>query len=170
MNDYGKTKLHGEHKVRELCSNYIIIRTNIFWSNVKPGKISSAEWIYNSLKNKNYITLFSDYTFSSISTECLGIIIMKLVKKNFFGIINAGSSSPFSKYEFGSQLAYQFCFDSSYIKKGLIENHSFTAKRSKRLDLDVGKLISLGISPPDLNLSLKKFTKSIINKKFNLIN
>ena len=45
LNEYGKSKLLGEKQVKRYCSNYIIIRTNIFGLSVKPGKVSSAEWI-----------------------------------------------------------------------------------------------------------------------------
>ena len=69
VNHYGKTKLEGELKIQQLCDEPLIVRTNIFGWNVKPGMISSAEWIYRSIKNKEEITLFSDYFFSSIYTD-----------------------------------------------------------------------------------------------------
>ena len=137
----------------------MILRTNIFGWNVKPGRVSSAEWIFNSLKNKDEITLFSDYTFSPISTVCLGNIIIQLVEENFSGIINVGSSMPCSKYEFGLQLAEEFCLETSCIRNGLMSNHSFLALRSNKLDLDVSKLIEMGIIPPDLRHSMRKFVE-----------
>lgn len=157
LNQYGKTKLLGEQKIQELCDDYLILRTNIFWWNAKPRRISSAEWIYNTLKNNDEITLFSDYTFSPISTVCLGNIIMQLVEKKFSGIINVGSSKPCSKYEFGLQLAEEFGLEKSCIIKGSMSNHSFSAVRSSKLDLDVNKLIGMDITPPDLRTSMKKF-------------
>jgi dTDP-4-dehydrorhamnose reductase len=157
LNQYGKTKLLGEQKIQELYNNYLILRTNIFGWNIKPGRVSSAEWIYNSLKNKDEITLFSDYTFSPISTVCLGAIIMHLVEIDSSGVINVGSSTPCSKYEFGLLLAVEFGQDTSYIRKGLMSDHSFPAIRSNKLDIDVSKLIEMGIAPPDLRHSMRKF-------------
>ncbi len=159
LNQYGKTKLQGEQIIQEVCNDYLILRTNIFWWNAKPGRVSSAEWIYHSLKNKDEITLFSDYTFSPISTVCLGNIIIQLVEENFSGIINVGSSMPCSKYEFGFQLAEEFCLETSCIRNGLMSNHSFPALRSNKLDLDVSKLIEMGITPPDLRHSMRKFVE-----------
>ena len=118
INQYGKTKLQGEQKVQELCTDYIIIRTNIFGRNVKLERISSAEWVYHSLKKGEEITLFTDYTFSPVYTEYLGEIIMQLVDIDFTGVINAGASTPCSKYDFGMQLAEEFGFDKSRIYKG----------------------------------------------------
>ncbi len=157
VNQYGTTKLQGEQKVRELCSDYIIVRTNIFGWNVKPGKISSAEWIYHSLNKGEEITLFNDYTFSPVYTECLGDVIMQLVEKDFTGVINVGSRTPCSKYDFGMQLAEEFGLNSLLIRKGSIADHSFSAPRFYKLDLDIRKLSGLGITSPNYKLSIRQF-------------
>ena len=159
MNKYGKTKLLAEKKVQEHCKNHIIVRTNIFGWNVKPGKISSSEWIYHSLKKGEKITLFSDYTFSPIYTEFLGEIIMELVEMDFKGIINVGSSRSCSKYNFGIQLAEEFGLNSFLIQKGSLDDHSFSAPRFRKLDLNVSKLSGLDIAPPGYRLSIKQFVK-----------
>lgn len=159
INQYGKTKLQGEFKVQELCTNYIIVRTNIFGWNVKPKRISSAEWIYGSLKKKKEITLFTNYTFSPIYTTFLGDIIMQLVDLNFTGIINVGSSTPCSKHDFGILLAEEFGLSSSLIRKGSIANHSFSAPRFHKLDLNIRKLSGLGITSPSYRISSRKFVR-----------
>ena len=159
VNQYGKTKLQGEQKIREIFTNHIIIRTNIFGWNVKAGRISSAEWIYNSLKNEQKITLFTDYIFSPIYTGCLGLILIQLVEKDFTGIINVGSSAPCSKYDFGIRLAEEFGLNSSVIQKGSISDHTFLAPRFHKMDLDTSKISSIGIESPDYNHSIKQFVQ-----------
>ena len=168
VNQYGKTKYLGEEKVAEHCPDCIIIRTNIFGWNIKPGKISSAEWIYNSLENGKEITLFDDYFFSPVYTKCLGEIIMQLVKIGFSGLINVGSPIPCSKYEFGKQLAKEFRFDHSPINKGSIYDHPFKADRARDLIMNIKKAISLGIEIPDYKASVNKFRVNqhlIINQR-----
>lgn len=160
VNQYGKTKLLGEQKVQDLCSNHLIVRTNIFGWNVKPGRVSSAEWIYNSLKNGEKITLFTDYIFSPVYTEYLGEIIMQLVEIDFSGIINAGSSEPCSKYTFGIQLAEEFEFDKSLIKKGSIDDYDFEAPRPKNITINTQRLTLLDITPPNYEKSIKKFNRN----------
>ena len=164
INQYGKTKLKGEQKVRELCNDYIIVRTNIFGWNIKLGRISSAEWIYSSLKKGEEINLFTDYTFSPVYTECLGDIIMQLVDKDFTGTINVGSSTPCSKYDFGMQLAEEFDFNLSWIQKESIANYSFSAQRFYKLDMDVRKLSELDILPIDYRISIKQFARGRIDQ------
>jgi dTDP-4-dehydrorhamnose reductase len=157
LNQYGKTKLKSEERVRELCTNHINVRTNIFGWNAKPGRVSSAEWIYNSLKDGKEITLFTDYTFSPIYTKFLGEVIIRLVESEFVGVINVGAPEPCSKYEFGLILAEVFGLDASYIRKGLKNDHTFFAPRGHRLDLNVSKLSSYGITAPDYLESVRKF-------------
>ena len=159
LNQYGNTKLQGEKKVQELCTDYIIVRTNIFGWNVKPGKISSAEWIYHSLKKGKEITLFTDYTFSPVYVGYLGEIVIQLVEKAFTGIINVGSPNPCSKYDFGITLAEECNIDSSPIQKGLMYDHSFSALRFRKLDLNVSKLSGLDITPPEYRLSIRRFVR-----------
>jgi len=160
LNQYGKTKYLGEQKVLEYCSDSIIIRTNIFGWNVKPDRVSSAEWIYNSLKNRKEITLFTDYTFSPIYTIYLGEIIMRLVDMDFTGVINVGSPITCSKYGFGIQLAEDFGFDKSLIKKGSINEHHFLAPRVKNLLLNTERLSDSGITAPNYETSIKKFKEN----------
>ena len=157
VNHYGKTKLEGELKIQQLCDEPLIVRTNIFGWNVKPGMISSAEWIYRSIKNKEEITLFSDYIFSPIHTIRLGEIIMELEGMGFTGLINAGSRNFCSKYDFGISLAEIFGLDSSYIQKGSISDHISLTRRPRSLILDVNKLINLGISMTPYQDCIKKF-------------
>ena len=52
LNQYGKSKYLAENIVLKTCKNGLIIRTNPFGWNIKSDRISSAEWIYQSLVNK----------------------------------------------------------------------------------------------------------------------
>jgi dTDP-4-dehydrorhamnose reductase len=157
VNQYGKTKLQGEQKVEELCNNYIIVRTNIFGWNVKHGRVSSAEWIYNSLINGDRITLFTDYTFSPIYTNSLGEAILDLVKMDYNGVINIGSSIPCSKYDFGMLLASTCDLDQSLISAGSIKDNHLFATRPGKLDLDTRKSSTIGLNVPNWQSSVERF-------------
>ena len=159
INQYGKTKLAGEKEVTQYSSDHIIIRTNIFGWNVKADRVSSAEWIYNTLMNGQNIKLFTDYTFSPIFTEYLAEIILQLVSIGYHGIINVGSPIPCSKYTFGIKLAEEFGFDIFLIKKGVLANHNLDAHRSNKLDLNVNKYANTGLFLPNYVESIKKFSQ-----------
>ena len=89
---------------------------------------------------------------------------MQLVDKDFTGVINVGSPTPCSKYDFGMRLAGEFGLNSSLIRKGSITDHTFSAPRFHKLDLDVRKLSGLDISPPDYRLSIKHFAMDRKNR------
>jgi dTDP-4-dehydrorhamnose reductase len=161
VNHYGNTKYLGEQYAVKHSPDCIIVRTNIFGLNVKPGQISSAEWIYNSLRNGQEITLFNDYTFSPIYTKYLGEIIMRLVDMDFTGVINVGSPTPCSKCDFGQQLAEIFGFNQSLISRGSIKQHPFYAKRNTKLDIDCSSLALLGVDIPDWKKSIMRFAEEI---------
>ena len=160
INQYGNTKLLGEQKVKDLCSDHLIVRTNIFGWNVKPDRVSSAEWIYHALKNGEEITLFSDYIFSPLCTEYLGTIMTQLLEVRFTGVINVGSPQPCSKFDFGMQLAERFEFNQSLIKKGSIVDYNFKAPRFNNLTLNTQSLSNLGIIASDYRKSIKKFKQN----------
>ena len=160
INEYGKTKYLGENSALKHALKSIVIRTNIFGWNIKPDRISSAEWIYHTLKDGNKITLFDDYYFSPISSENLGAVILQLVQIDFCGIINIGSPTSCSKYEFGISLAETFRFNSELISKGSMSDYNFFAPRVNNLNLNTAKIAGLGIHLPDYKSSLKNFKKT----------
>ena len=85
---------------------------------------------------------------------------MQLVDKDFTGVINVGSPTPCSKYDFGMQLAEEFGLNLSLIRKGSIVDYSFSAPRFHKLDLNVDKLSGLGIVPPDYRFSIRQFIRN----------
>ena len=82
---------------------------------------------------------------------------MQLVDMDFTGIINAASLTPCSKYDFGMQLVEELGLNSLLIRKGSIADHSFSAPRFYKLDLDIRKLSGLGITSPNYKLSIRQF-------------
>tara|TARA_B100000315_G_C14066054_1_gene358437 strand:- start:205 stop:486 length:282 start_codon:yes stop_codon:yes gene_type:complete len=84
---------------------------------------------------------------------------MQLIDKDFTGVINVGSQTPCSKYDFGMQLAEEFELNLSQIRKGSIAVHSFSAPRFRKLDMNVSKLSCLDITPPEYRLSISQFAQ-----------
>tara|TARA_B100001250_G_C19497896_1_gene656070 strand:- start:146 stop:691 length:546 start_codon:yes stop_codon:yes gene_type:complete len=161
INNYGMTKYLGEKKISDNSDNYIIARTNIIGSNIKPNKTSFAEWVYKSLLKNNKINLFSDYIFSPIHTNQLISNCMELNKKNFKGIINLGSIDSCSKYDFGMDIARITCLNKGLIIKDSIKNHDLVASRSKNLSLNIALAKSKNLSIKSWKNSITHFTKNI---------
>jgi dTDP-4-dehydrorhamnose reductase len=89
----------------------------------------------------------------------LGEIILQLVKNDFSGVINVGSSEPCTKYEFGIHLAQKFKYDLSLINQGSVEEHSSMVKRAKDLTMDTDKITELDIAVPAFSRSIESFSQ-----------
>ena len=138
LNSYAKTKLEGEKFTKEFSYNHIIVRTNIFgWNRVKG--VSFSEWIYDSLKRKQPIKMFTDVIFSPVTVNTLSMLIDKLLYKDFTGTLNIGSMDPLSKYDFGMRMAGLFDFDKSLITPISVDEFVFCAERPKNMSLDISK-------------------------------
>ena len=61
--------------------------------------------IITEIKKRKKLTLFNDYIVSSIDTDNLSKIIIKLFEKDFSGIVNVGCRNSFSKKDFILKLA-----------------------------------------------------------------
>ena len=156
LNNYAKSKLEGEQFVKQQ-SNYVIIRTNIFGWNCVERRESFVEWVYNNLRKKKPIKMFTDVIFSPITVNTLSSFIDKLLNMDFVGTLNIGSVDPISKYDFGILLADLFNLDKSSITPVKVDTFRFKAKRPKNTSLNVSKAKDIFGFLPTIEDELKKF-------------
>ena len=161
VNVYGKTKLLAEVRTLEHVTDAVIVRTNFFgWSHPSHPP-TSGEWMYNNLKERNPMNLFTDYYFTPIEVTYLAGAIETVAASDFSGIINIAGSERCSKYEFGIELAKICGFDPSPIHPTKIAPDSFKAARQQDLSLSIEKFRKLFKKElPGLRQSIKRFCKS----------
>ena len=157
LNIYGKTKYISEQIVENVCTNHVIVRTNIIGINPKLARTSFADWLYDSLANNKKITLFNDYYFSPIYTMLLGEIINNLISINFRGTLNVSSHENCSKYEFGLIFSKIFNFNKDLIIEGNVMDSDIGKIRANDLTLDINKLLSYGIKTPSIIDSITQY-------------
>jgi dTDP-4-dehydrorhamnose reductase len=157
LNQYAITKFQGEEVVRELSARHIIARTNIFGWNMQVGRVSSAEWIINSVKSGESIYLFHDYIFSPIYVGLFADILKRLFISKFEGTINLGAGDHCSKHEFGLELIEGLELSSETISSKSLRDHTFLGVRTPDMRMNVQKLSSLGITPPLFTESIQAF-------------
>ena len=146
INEYGRTKLLAEQIVKSTRSSYSIVRTNVFGSNIKPSRVSSAEWMLAEIRAHRTLGLFDDYFFSPIYSRQLARNLAKLHRTGGATVLNVGSVDACSKYEFGVALAERFGLDHSLLRRVPVSSFDFKAKRPGSLRLDTGKAQSLGLA------------------------
>jgi dTDP-4-dehydrorhamnose reductase len=148
LNEYARTKFAAE----AFCLAFpkvLVVRTNIVgFRNDK--RETFVEWIINSIKNEDNMTLFNDYFVSSISVLLFSKILMDLIEKKIYGLINVGSREVFSKAEFIKTLADVFGFNVKNATVGSVKK--LFPNRGESLGLDVSRAETiLGYTLPTLN-------------------
>ena len=158
VNVYGKTKLSAERKTSHYAQESVIVRTNFFGWSPANHPPTFGEWVFNNLKDKKPMNLFTDYYFTPIEVTYLAEAILEIGTTDFSGIINIAGSRRCSKYEFGMELATVFGFDPSPIRKCSVHSAAFRAKRQQDLSLSTEKFRQIfRYELPDLETSLIRF-------------
>ena len=140
LNIYAETKLEGEKEVLKRNGS-LVLRTNFFGWDVFE-KLNIGEWVITELKNGKSIDGFIDAVFSSIYIFDFAKVFDLIIKHDLSGIYNLGARNFMSKFDFATRVALGLGLDASLIKPIPVDDHSFSAKRSKNISLDISKLSS----------------------------
>jgi len=142
-NIYGKSKEHGESFIKNSLKNSCIVRTTIVGKNINTYKQGFVEWIINSIKRGNHITLFNDVFFTPISIWHLADELEWIINNDVPKILHVSGSESTTKYEFGYRLCHEMKLDTSLIKTGSMDDIQFRAKRAKDQTLDSSYYVSI---------------------------
>jgi dTDP-4-dehydrorhamnose reductase len=140
INIYGLSKLGGEMLAQK--TDATILRTNFIGRSHSIGRGGLADWILNSLKSGNKITVFKDVLFNPlhISTLCKLIELVIQVRKK--GVYNLSSSEGNSKAYLATCLAQKLHLNMDLIS---VDNYKQVSQFAMR--------------PLDMRLNSKKFEK-----------
>ena len=106
INQYGKSKLHGEHYIQELLTDYYIIRTSWLYSSF--GK-NFAKTISGKLKNDEHLNIITSETGTPTSCNDLAEFIMFIItnKPKAFGLYHFSATGATTWYGFAAHIAKQ---------------------------------------------------------------
>ena len=130
-NVYGKSKEIGEFFLNtSLDRDYTIIRTTIVGLNINKQKTGFVEWIINTAKNNQELTLFSDVLFSPITIWGLAEEIAFLIKSDNINseTVHIGGELC-TKYQFGKILLETLNLSANKLVESSIQSYSNRAKR-----------------------------------------
>jgi len=167
VNYYGKTKLEAENIIRGSRRKFLILRTNVIYSEDLNIKSNYFAWVYKSLLNNKSISVVNDQISNPTYVSHLAQAIFQCIILNTEGIYHYGSDDFLSRYEFAMTIAEVFGFDKSLISpidtKSLFKKiKSYSAERPANSGLKVDKIErELNISTYSSEYSLKKI-KTII--------
>jgi len=126
LNEYAKTKAAGEVFALSI-PNSLVVRTNI----VGPKNLA---WAFRVIENDEPVTLYSNYTVSSIDIWSFSKALFEIIAEPSSGIINIGSRESFSKELFVQTLAEAMGFRLNNVISGTLPKHM---NRYPDLKLDV---------------------------------
>ena len=156
LNNYAKTKYNAELSLVKYTKNYLIVRTNIIGFRRNDVK-SFFEWLLDSLKKEDEITLYTNFYTSPISVNELGMILLKCYAKQLIGTYNISSREVINKYDFGIMTARKFGYSTNNVKKSILINKNTTVVRALTLGLDVSKIENdLKIKMPTIDNTLTR--------------
>ena len=154
---YGKTKLYGENLVQESDIDWIILRSNIIFSYNDRTKASFVNWVVDSLKKKQMITVVDDQWNNPTWTNDLANVISMMIEKNIGGIYHYGGGDFLNRYEFAKMIASAFSLDRELIKPITTPELNWLAQRPLKSGLYTNKIeLDLGIEPLPIQKALDK--------------
>jgi len=139
VNMYGRTKLSGEQAALKHHET-LVIRTNMFGKSLTKGRTSIDDFVVNSLKNGDKITLFSDISFSPLHMRTISNIIMEMLQKEILGVFNIGCRDGMSKSDFGLAIAKKRGLSVETVKIGESDSIKGRVQRLHDMRLDVSRL------------------------------
>lgn len=168
LNVYGMTKAESETVVSRAYPPALIIRTNFYgWG--LPYRRSFSDYILETLRRGEQVSLFHDVYYTPIFTETLVHVVHELLEKSATGILHVVGDERISKYEFGCSLAARFNLDSKLIIPTSIKDRKDLVTRPLDMSLSNGKVCnllgrSLGVVDSHLTKMLEQESVGIKNE------
>ena len=168
VNYYGKTKLEAENILRGSRRKFLIIRTNVIFSEDLNIKANYFAWVYKSLLNNKSISVVNDQISNPAYVSHLAQAIFQGIILNTEGIYHYGSDNYLSRYEFSMEIANIFELDNSLITsidtKQLTQDiPSYIAKRPRHSGLNTFKIENeIGLTAYSTDYSLTILKNSLV--------
>jgi dTDP-4-dehydrorhamnose reductase len=154
---YGKTKLYGESLIKESDIDWVILRSNIIFSYNDRTKASFVNWVVDSLKRKQIITVVNDQWNNPTWTNDLANVISMIIKKNISGLYHYGGGDFLNRLEFAKMIASAFSLDRELIQPITTPELNWLAQRPLKSGLYTNKIeLDLGIEPFPIQKALDK--------------
>ena len=162
MSVYGKTKLYGENLVQQSDIDWVILRSNIIFSYSDRTKASFVNWVVDSLKKRQMITVVNDQWNNPTWTNDLAKVISKIIEKDINGLYHYGGRDYLNRLEFAKMIASTFGLDGSLIKPITTSELNWLAQRPLKSGLYTNKIeLDLGIEALPIQKALDEMVSQL---------
>ena len=141
VNYYGETKLLGEKVVREVSSNYLIVRTALMYGHGNEANGCFSDWLYKGLHGQKPISLFTDQYRTPLYVQDGARAIFEAIEhpvKN--EIFHLGGGERLTRYDFGKTFCEIWGFDEQHLHPVQMKEIQTVAKRGYDCSLNSDKI------------------------------
>ena len=154
---YGQTKFYGEDLVQQSDANWVILRSNVVFSFNERTKASFMDWVVDSLKNRQSITVVDDQWNNPTWTLDLARIISRIIDHEIQGLYHYGGRDLLSRFAFAEMIAETFKLDRTLIEPIDTASLKQLAKRPLKSGLCTEKIeIDLSVEALPLRKALNE--------------
>lgn len=140
VNYYGVTKLEGEQRVSEYCSNYAIVRVAVVYGKALPGQHGNVlQLVADKLRRGETIRVVSDQWRTPTFVGDISEGVERLVHHPHNGIYHICGSNCVSIAEIAYQVADTLRLDNSLIQPVTTEEMNEATPRPRFSGLDISK-------------------------------
>ena len=154
---YGRTKFYGEDLVQKSDANWVILRSNVVFSFNERTKASFMDWVVDSLKNRQSITVVDDQWNNPTWTVDLARIISRIIDHEIQGLYHYGGRDLLNRFAFAEMIAETFKLDRTLIEPIDTASLNQLAKRPLKSGLCTEKIeIDLSVEALSLRKALNE--------------
>lgn len=171
INYYGRTKLAAENICLKSNINYAIVRTMwLYNKNInQKGKLDFINWCINASEKNKTISIVDDEFGCPTYVEDVAFSIVKIIEKDYSGIININADEKLSRYEIAERIVDKFQFDCNILK---IKAQDLMRKANRPLNSGMinnkSKLnLEMNYTPLNSGLDIIFNSKKILNSEEN---
>lgn len=158
-NIYALTKYAGELAASRMPST--ILRTNFFGHSALPGRKSFSDWLLESLRNGDPVTVFTDVVVNPLALETLSAMIGRVIERRVEGVFNLGSRGAMSKADFAFELARIYGLSTQNMRRGSVGDTDLRAYRPRDMSMDCSRFeAAFDVALPSLQNEIRELKRS----------
>lgn len=153
VNEYGRSKLVGEQM---LSSNACNLRIN--YVSKGRNRSSFSDWIVNTAKRMDQVSLYNDVYFNPVDLRTLGNCVEHILENTITGTFNIGAHSKLSKAEFYTNLTQMLGISNP---NTILKNYSELSATPRPLDMSMSieKACEYGFILPSMSNVFENLAK-----------
>ncbi|ADE02982.1 dTDP-4-dehydrorhamnose reductase [Haloferax volcanii] len=153
IQEYGRSKLTGEHAVRDVNPDALILRLSFVYGarGDTSDLVGFPQWVASTLAAGDTVPLFTDQTMTPSRAGNVATTTLELLDAGVSGTFHVASQSAVTPSDFGEKICEVIGGDATLIESSVMADLDRPAARPRRSCLDVSNVEGeLGCSQPTL--------------------